>query len=469
MAFNSINFIYFLILVFSSYWALPKLAPLNKINSIFLRNSILLISSYIFYGWINKWFCFLILTSTLIDYFCGRIICHSESRKTRKIFLIISILANLSILGFFKYFNFFAENFYILIETMGFRSPEIFTEIILPVGISFYTFQSMSYSIDIYRGNLKAEKNFILFAVYISFFPQLVAGPIERAKNILPQLKKTKILTMNNFYEAFPLILSGYLKKLVIADNLGIYVDKVFAFNNPDFFSITSATIAFSFQIYADFSAYTDIARGVAKLFGIDLMKNFNSPFLAVSPSDFWRRWHISFSTWIRDYVFIPLGGSKVNTIIKLLGVFLITFTLSGLWHGASWNFLLWGVFHGIVIWVYHILGFSGNWQPRSKISKYINIIFIYSLFLAGWALFRTDNIFWLMEGVTNFNINHIDLFIPIYGLIYSIFYSSFFLVVKLSENTNKQLVRHACYLIMLVSLVFLSVNVEKEFIYFQF
>ena len=267
-------------------------------------------------------------------------------RARRKWWLVLSLISNLSVLGFFKYFNFFVDSVQAGLAALGMNTSLPVLQVVLPVGISFYTFQSLSYTIDVYRGRLRACRSLLDFALFVAFFPQLVAGPIERAEALVPRVLSSRVFNLVVARDALVLMAWGFFKKLVIADNVGVIANRVFSMKDPGFEMLWAGVFAFGVQIYADFSAYTDIARGTARWLGFDLMKNFDHPYVAVSPSDFWRRWHISLSSWFRDYLYIPLGGSRHGLPRTLLNV-MITFVISGLWHGAAWNFVLWGTFHG--------------------------------------------------------------------------------------------------------------------------
>ncbi len=462
MVFTSFEYLYFLIILFSLYWASPN----KKI-----QNLLLLSASYIFYGWIHPWFCALIAFSTIVDYFSGLGMIKFPNKK--KLFLFSSLVANLGMLAFFKYFDFFSENITILLNNMGLGLNPFLIGILLPVGISFYTFQTLSYTIDIYRGKLMPRKNFIDFAVFVSLFPQLVAGPIERAKRLLPQIEIKRNFSWSLINSAAPLIIQGYLKKLVIADNISVYVDKVFMLEQPSVLLLIAGTLAFTIQIYADFSAYTDIARGSAKLFGFDLIKNFDRPYRAVSPSDFWRRWHISFSTWIRDYLYISLGGSRVKTKFAFFIVLLASLGLSGLWHGAAWNFIIWGIYHAIIVFVYHQLGYGGRWKPvniKSKISS-ISIMFVFTVL--GWMIFRTPNINWLLDIFYTWNFvgNEQMLLVSLIILSYVAFYSILLLIihqVEYSKSDKKWL--FSIYYGFAIAVIFIFTrDGNQDFIYFQF
>jgi D-alanyl-lipoteichoic acid acyltransferase DltB (MBOAT superfamily) len=341
LTFITLTFAIFLVFVFAAYWALPSQFP---------RNLLIVVASYIFYGWWDWRFCLLMAGASLIDYLLGLAISSTTNIRHRRLLLVLSLSANLGLLGFFKYFNFFADSFAQMLSLVGWHASWVELRIILPVGISFYTFQTLSYTIDVYRGQLKAERNPINYLAFVSFFPQLVAGPIERATNLLPQFQSTRVFDYEEAADGCRQFLWGFCKKLILADRLGVIVDHVYAdstvHHGP---TLLIATIAFAFQIYCDFSAYSDMAIGTAKLFGIRLMQNFAQPYFSRSVAEFWRRWHISLSTWFRDYVYIPLGGNRVSRVVQARNI-LITFGLSGLWHGASWNFLIWGLLNGLFV-----------------------------------------------------------------------------------------------------------------------
>ncbi|WP_158027277.1 MBOAT family O-acyltransferase [Labilibacter marinus] len=357
--------------------------------------------SYFFYGYWDWRFCSLLAISTIVDYFIGILISKENRKPTRKLLLIISLSANLGILGFFKYFNFFVDSFSSLVEGYGYNLDYLHINIILPVGISFYTFQTLSYTIDVYKKQLTATNNFIDFALYVSFFPQLVAGPIERATNLIPQVSRVNGATKNQIYDGVVLIVYGLFKKVLIGDASGRYVDHIFShMDRYSSWELLSATLLFSIQIYADFSGYSNIARGTAKLFGFELMKNFNQPYLSKNITEFWRRWHISLSGWLRDYLYIPLGGNRrgrYRTYINLM----LTMLLGGLWHGASWNFVIWGGMHGFYLAVHKIIvSFYKTPFINVQKSKFINgingfvsIIATYFLVNLTWFFFRVNNI----------------------------------------------------------------------------
>ena len=396
MLFNSIEFLLFLPTVFVLYWFV-----FNK--NLRDQNSLILVSSYIFYGWWDYRFLSLISLSTIFDYFIGLNIPKQDSDKKRRFLLWSSVLFNLSILGFFKYYNFFVDSWIDLFNSIGYEIKSVWTlNIILPVGISFYTFQTMSYTIDIYRGKLNPTRDFISFASFVSFFPQLVAGPIERATNLLPQILNKRKFKYEQGVQGLRLIIWGMFKKVVVADSLAPMVDNIFS-NYQDFGGgvLCLGAIYFAFQIYCDFSGYSDIAIGTSKLFGFELMSNFKFPYFSRNIGEFWRKWHISLSTWFRDYLYIPLGGSKKGKWKTIRNIFMI-FLVSGFWHGANWTFIFWGLYHAILFLPSFILNTNRKYTssiigentllPSPKELFQVGLTFL--LVTIGWVFFRSETIF---------------------------------------------------------------------------
>ncbi len=380
MTFHSLPFLLFFPAVLAVYWLLP----LRQ------QNILLLAASYLFYGFVHPWFVGIMLISTTVDYWAGQRM--EDDPRHKKRYLAASLLVNLGMLAFFKYFNFFIANVRDALSAFGFHVAPPTLEILLPAGISFYTFQALSYTIDIYRGEMRARRTPVDFALFVSFFPHLVAGPIMRAQKLLTQVEQPRRFSIEAARSGTLLIAWGYVKKLVVADNVAVIAGRVFGHQDPSFELLWTGVLAFGIQIYADFSAYSDIARGVARWFGFELMVNFNHPYIAHSPADFWRRWHISLSTWFRDYVYIPLGGSRVPSPQRESNI-LATFLLSGLWHGASWNFVLWGLYHGLLLVVTRTLGsvlrLPEKW-PGPLAALQIGLTL--TLTMAGWLFFRETN-----------------------------------------------------------------------------
>ena len=465
MTFTDTYYAAFIFSVFALYWAVRRKTA---------QNLLLLIASYVFYGFVHPWFCLLIAASTVIDYVCGLLLARDgQTAWYRKSVLAVSLLVNLGMLGVFKYFNFFAESAGTLLASMGLQVEPLLLNIILPVGISFYTFQTLSYTIDVYNRRMEARRNFIDFAVFVSCFPQLVAGPIERASRFLPQIENPRQWRWDTFFSAFPLLILGFFKKLVVADNLAGFVEQVYMLKEPSAYVLFAGTVGFAIQILADFSAYTDIARGSARLLGLELSENFAAPYLAVSPSDFWRRWHISLSSWIRDYLYIPLGGSHVDSRWKHVWILIVTFGLSGLWHGAQWHFVIWGLYHALLLIAYHQLGFGGRWKPDNALKLAASWSVMTLLTLIGWTLFRATSLDWLAGAVSHgrLGLEGADLFVGSLILGYCLIYTLPWLLYGLMQKLCTNLYWHrVVYHWLLLSLIVLLANRDPEaFIYFQF
>lgn len=480
MLFNSLPFIIFLPTFFILYWFV-----FNK--SLKYQNLLILISSYFFYGWWNWKFVFLLLLSTILDFFYGFAVYSSNSKRS-KFFLILSVICNLSVLGFFKYYNFFISEFSNVLKSFGIDYSPIFLNILLPVGISFYTFHGMSYVFDIYYKKQKPVKSFIDYAVFVSFFPLLVAGPIERANHLLPQVQIKRVFNYNQALGGCRLILWGLFKKVFIADSLSGIVNNIFD-NYQDFSGPTLivGAIAFAFQIYCDFSGYSDVALGTAKLLGFELLSNFKFPYFSRNIPEFWRRWHISLSSWFRDYLYIPLGGSRkgnFNTVINTL----IIFTVSGFWHGASWNFIVWGVIHalGFLPFVLFKKNRSLNEETVAFNKMYPSIKELFQMLMTflfvtfAWIFFRAENLTKAVDYISiifsDFN-NFISNFRNIEGL------SSFKYIIVLiildwylryDERNLKVLSsvywRRIIYFILFSCVLIKLLSPEQQqFIYFQF
>jgi D-alanyl-lipoteichoic acid acyltransferase DltB (MBOAT superfamily) len=393
LLFNSIDFAIFLPVVFGLYWLL-------KDRYVF-QNWLLISASYVFYGWWDYRFLAMIVISSLTDFVLGQQIESTVINARKKLLLWTSIVVNIGILGYFKYFNFFIDSFSTAFDFFGNSVDVTGISIILPVGISFYTFQTLSYSIDIYRGQLKAARSIHTFFAYVSFFPQLVAGPIERAKNLLPQFQKRRVFDYDQSKDGLRFILWGLAKKIIIADTSAVYANEIFSnhesYGTP---ALLLGAVYFAFQIYGDFSGYTDIAIGTAKLFGFNLMRNFYYPYFSKDIADFWRRWHISLSSWFKDYLYIPLGGSKVGRFISIRNIFII-FLVSGLWHGANWTFVLWGFVNAVYFLPLYLLKKNrrnvASESVKSKvvpgIREVVAMLSTFALVVLAWILFRADTV----------------------------------------------------------------------------
>ncbi len=389
MNFHSLTYAAFFLLVLGAYWSLrPR-----------WQVWFLIPASLVFYGWVHPWFLLPFAATTVIDYYVARGIEVFPAR--RRSLVAVSVVSNLGLLGVFKYFNFFVANVSSLLDALHLHVPLPVLHVVLPAGISFYTFQSIGYVVDVSRGHVPACRSFRDYALFVAFFPQLVAGPIQRAGHLLAQIQRPRTLDPGRAADALFLLVWGFFKKVVIADNVAVTANKVYAVQDPSFPILWTGVLAFCVQIYADFSAYTDIARGSARLLGFDLSPNFNHPYLADSPSDFWRRWHISLSTWIRDYIYIPLGGSRGGTARTMLNLTII-FLLTGLWHGASWNFVLWGLYYAVLTIIYRLAAAVVPERvqvfPGVRIAK---ILLMFALTNLGWLIFREQNIDHLWRDLT--------------------------------------------------------------------
>lgn len=478
MFFNSLDFAIFLPIVFTIYWFV-----LNK--NLRAQNLLIVFASYVFYGWWDWRFLSLILFSTLVDFFVGLSIQRTNLPKKRKVLLCISILVNLGLLGFFKYFNFFIENFTSVFSVFGYTISNTSLNIILPVGISFYTFQTLSYTIDVYRKQLKPTNDFVAFAAFVSFFPQLVAGPIERAKNLLPQFYEKRNFNYAAAVDGMRQILWGLFKKMVIADNCAKNVNQIF--NHSEEYSGSTlfiGSVLFAFQIYGDFSGYSDIAIGTSRLFGFNLKQNFAYPYFSRDIAEFWRRWHISLSTWFRDYLYIPLGGSRGGTWMKIRNTFIV-FVISGFWHGANWTFIVWGLLNAI--YFLPLLLLNKNREHLDIVAQnkllptfkeLIKMITTFTLTTIAWVFFRAENISHAFNYLQKMfskslismpEIRPKDIFvlIVIFLIVEWLGRSQKYALAKLPRNLA---VRWSIYTILIVIIyLFASSDGNIEFIYFQF
>ena len=497
MLFNSIEYLFFLPIVFLIYWAIGY-AKINDSLKLRLQNAFVVIASYVFYGWWDWRFLLLIAFTSFCSWGSGLLIVKGSQKDAEepkggqnvsfasKFWLIANIVLNLGILALFKYYDFFVTEFG---NIFGISTSSLLLRVILPVGISFYTFQALSYSIDVYRGNIKPTKDIIAFFAFISFFPQLVAGPIERATNLLPQFLQNRKFSYEQGVDGMRQILWGLFKKIVIADNCATYVDQVWStYGTQSGSTLLLAAVLFTFQIYGDFSGYSDIAIGTAKLFGIKLMRNFNNPYFSRDIAEFWRRWHISLTTWFRDYVYIPLGGSRVGKWKIVRNTFII-FLVSGIWHGANWTFMAWGAYHAVLFLPLILLGKNrkytgqvaeGRWLPTWKEAGQILLTFM--LAVLGWIIFRAETITqaWdyicgMMQWGTLKAVYRFFLFDEL--LLYPV---NIFIILMLVIEWLQRTKQHALsitsfkwwHVVLCYALIYLMIqNIGKDqvFIYFQF
>ena len=482
MLFNSLDFAIFLPIVFILYWFVAQ-------KSLKLQNALIVIASYVFYGWWDWRFLSLIIFSTIVDYLVGQKLRTEEKPSKRKVLLWTSIIVNLSFLGFFKYYNFFLENFVDAFSLFGMQINTNSLNIILPVGISFYTFQTLSYTIDVYNKKLEPAQDFIAFSAFVCFFPQLVAGPIERATNLLPQFYKKRTFEYHKAVDGMRQILWGLFKKVVIADNCAEFANQIFN-NSADMngSTLVLGAIFFTFQIYGDFSGYSDIAIGTSRLFGFNLKQNFATPYFSRDIAEFWRRWHISLSTWFRDYLYIPLGGSRGGTWMKVRNTFAI-FLVSGFWHGANWTFIIWGALNAL--YFLPLLLLKRNRvntdvvaEDRSIPSLREILLMSNTFFLTvfAWIFFRAENIshaFSFIGTIFSKSIFTVPQFPNMSDAAITLILILLFIIIEwigrkeqygfeILKRVKYKYTRYICYYICLV-LIFWFIGKEQEFIYFQF
>lgn len=475
MLFNSLAFVVFLIPVLALYAILPH----RK------QNLMLLAASYIFYGAWDYRFLSLLIASTVADYFIGLRLGTETDQRRRKQLLLTSIGINLSMLGFFKYFGFFTQSMADLAGMFGVELSPVTLNIVLPVGISFYTFQTLSYTFDIYRRQLEPERRFTDFALFVAFFPQLVAGPIERAKRLLPQITAPRTVTAEMIGSGLYLILLGLFKKVVVADNLAPTVDRIFTQGHVTGADVIVGAFYFGFQIYCDFSGYSDIARGLARLLGFELVLNFRQPFFSKTPSELWSRWHVSFTSYMRDYVFVPLGGSRRGSLVTMRNL-IITSVLAGLWHGAAWNFALWGVYFSVIIVAYYfyeqaikphvdqaLAGHAWAARPRTILA----IAVMLTLTLYAFIIFRSTS-FGQIADMT-LALGHLGSLATLaeFGLKFAVLAGPIILLDYFEYRTDRQelptyapvWVQSAVYTVAMVSFLVIGAFNGVSFIYFQF
>ena len=483
MLFNSLDFAIFLPIVFILYWFVAQ-------KNLKLQNALIVISSYFFYGWWDWRFLSLIIFSTVVDYLVGQKLRTEDQQSKRKVLLWTSIMVNLGFLGFFKYHNFFLENFVDAFSLFGMQINANSLNIILPLGISFYTFQTLSYTIDVYKKNLEPTKDFIAFSAFVCFFPQLVAGPIERATNLLPQFYKKRIFEYHKAVDGMRQILWGLFKKIVIADNCAEYANQIFN-NSIDYSGSTLVlgAIFFTFQIYSDFSGYSDIAIGTSRLFGFDLKQNFANPYFSRDIAEFWRRWHISLSTWFRDYLYIPIGGSRGGTWMKVRNTFVI-FIVSGFWHGANWTFIIWGALNALYFLPLLLtnnnrknLGYVAEGKLLPSFREFFAMLNTFTLTVFAWIFFRAEDLehaISYIQGIfsktfisvpsfsNGLNSYFIIILIVIFIVIEWIGRKDKFAIEKILQNFNKYL-RFFSYSIIIILIFLMYKDETNTFIYFQF
>ncbi len=465
MAFTSYDFLLFFLIVLVLYWGVRERR---------WQNLILLAASYYFYGSVQVWYAVMLGASTTADFFLARGMAAYPDRK--RLVMGLSLIVNLGVLAFFKYFDFFSGSVASFLNTLGFSADELLLKIVLPAGLSFFTLKKLGYMIDVSRGTLKPTHTFVDFALYVSYFPQIVAGPIERPQKLLPQIEAPRTWQAEFFYKAWPLLVMGFFKKLVIANSVQVLVNRVFSFSDPSGFLLLSGALGYTLQILADFSAYTDLSRAVSFLLGFNTSENFHQPYLSLTPTDFWNRWHISLSTWLRDYVFFPVRRMalryKLNENLAMSIPPLVTMFISGLWHGAGLNFVIWGLYYGVLITAYQLAGIRGDWKPSSKLKLFFAWLLMFSFIVFGWMIFRAPSMTWLLHILLNspFIPTHNEFILGLITMTMALAYSLPLLLKHLIDQyTNESWAQAAFYAIAAALIVVYINSASSDFIYFQF
>ncbi len=468
MGFTTYNFLVFFLVFLTVYW-------LGKGRN--WQNTLLLAASYIFYGWIASWHVVAIFLSTLADYILalGMLRWKSKSRQL----MWIGVLLNISLLAFTKYYFFINTSLSECLNRIGLNGDIFIMRIVLPLGLSFYILKKIGYLLDVYRGTFQPTRDFIAFAAYVSFFPQVVSGPIDRPQKLLKQLIEPRIWKSENLYIAWQLLVMGFFKKIVISNTVQVIVDQIFELKDPSKIILLVGGLGFTLQIIADFSSYTDISRGLSFLLGLETTENFNRPYLSLTPAEFWNRWHISLSSWLRDYIFFPLR----RILLKRKNIFpdiliqsippLVTMFVSGLWHGVGWKFIVWGLYYGVLIVLYQILGVRGDWKPQGAIKHILAWLLMFSLTVFGFLIFRAISLDWLWNVLVNTPFYRTPqelaasfvLFVMI-GFYALLLIAKLLLDLYFEKNTILHVVYYVCATLMII--VFIN-SISPDFIYFQF
>ncbi|HET9590955.1 MAG TPA: MBOAT family O-acyltransferase [Anaerolineales bacterium] len=467
MNFASPTFWLFFVIVFCMYWLIRERR---------WQNALLLLASYAFYSWLSPWYAALLGVSTLADFYLARQM--SQQRKRAKTYLALSLLLNLCVLGIFKYYNFFNTQAAEALTAAGLSVDWFFIKFALPAGLSFYTLKKLAYVIDVSRGTLEPSDDLPSFALFVSFFPQLIAGPIDRYQKLNPQIQRTRRWQADFFYAAWPLIVMGLFKKIVIADSIKPLVDRVFGLDQPSIVLLIAGALAFTLEILADFSAYTDLSRGVAQLLGFSTSENFNRPYLSLTPTEFWNRWHITLSTWLRDYIFFPVRRALLRWERPLPHWLLLsipplmTMFISGIWHGAGLNYIVWGLYYGILIAGYQLLGLRGDWKPVSRLKSFFAWLMMFSFIVFGWLIFRAPSLAWLADAFLHavWADGRDDMIVASIVLSRTIFYSLPLLIkYLLDQYIPRGVLRPVYYAALTIGVILYTGAATTDFIYFQF
>ena len=470
MSFTSLTFWLFFGTVFALYW-------LARAKS--AQNITLLIASYIFYGWVHPGLAWMLGLSTLADFFLAKRI-HAQKTQGRDthVLMAFSLILNLGVLAFFKYHAFFAEDLSAIAAFLGLQSDFLLSRVLLPAGLSFYTLRKLGYVIDVARGTLQPTASLVDFALYVSFFPQLVSGPIDRPQKLLPQFERQRIWRAEYLYSAWHLLLIGLFKKLVIANTMGSITDRIFHLEEPTMLLALVGALGFTLQILADFSAYTDLSRGISFLLGIETSENFRYPYLSLTPTDFWNRWHITLSHWLRDYVFFPLRRSLLRRqtqlpdwVVQSLPP-LLTMLVSGVWHGVGWTYFLWGGLYGLLIVIYQSVGMGGNWKPASRVQAFWAWLVMFSFIVFGWLLFAAPSVEWVAKAFSNPVLGSLEQqAVALIALSMTAVYSIPLIVKTLIDHAaSENSILRSAYYAVTTAIIFIYINSSTpDFIYFQF
>jgi alginate O-acetyltransferase complex protein AlgI len=467
MAFTSLTFWAFFAVVFVAYWLMRERR---------WQNGFLLAASYVFYGWLTPWYAILLGGSTLADFYLARRM--KERRERTRTYLALSLLLNLGVLAFFKYYGFFNGQVAEGLTAAGIPVDWLFIKILLPAGLSFYTLKKLAYMIDVSRGLLEPADDIVSFALFVSFFPQIVAGPIDRYQKLMPQIQQKRTWQPDLFYSAWPLLVTGFFKKIVVADTIKSFVDRIFALHDPSLVLVIAGALGFTLEILADFSAYTDLARGIAQLLGFNTSENFNKPYLSLTPTEFWNRWHITLSTWLRDYIFFPVQRAllrrrkRLPTWLNQSIPPLVTMFVSGIWHGAGLTYAIWGIYYGVLIAGYQLIGLRGDWKPAGRLRTFFAWLVMFAFIAFGWLIFRAPSLSWLFDVFLHSPWTHGrgDLIVAVTLFAMTIVYS-LPIVLKhlLDQYVPRGFVHSFYYAVLTIGIIIFTSSVTSDFIYFQF
>jgi D-alanyl-lipoteichoic acid acyltransferase DltB (MBOAT superfamily) len=468
MNFTEYGFLLFFLIVLSGYWLIKPAA---------WRNGFLLAASYAFCGWAHPWYAILLALSTLVDY--GLALAIAGRRERTAWYVAASVIFNLALLAFFRYYNYFNDDLFQWFSGIGVTANLFLVRSLLPLGLSFYTLKKLGYVIDVSRGTVEPTRDLTGFALFVAFFPQLTAGPIDRVQKLLPQIQSPRVWSADLFYRAWPLLVMGFFKKIVIANTLSNSIIFIFNLQHPSVMMLVVATLAYTVQIFADFSAYTDLARGMALLFGFETSENFNAPYRSLTPAEFWNRWHITFSSWLRDYIFFPVRRGILRARTRLPAWMaeivppVVTMLVSGLWHGVGWTYIVWGLYFGVLIVVYQALGLHGNWKPANRLTWIVAWAVMFGLIVFSFMLFRASSLTWLADvfrsgvivGSTEQQVMALNT-----AVILSVFSLPLLLKVWMDHRLSKDSVLHEVYYVAATVLLLIYLNASTtDFLYAQF